>query len=435
MELNHVFLDPLVYISVILFQINYLTRGIFMKIFVYFNNEEITTIPYHSLVSFRLFCEQQGLHTNWSSVEKKLDLFSDLKQMQIALYLTADTPLNRDVVQTLEQFLSIDGSVTAIENAESLTTNPYLQIKVTTFEHPSDKHPFLLIEHSSATDERLRNLLRTELNHEKIPFQLKEIKHFPLNFSRGLILKYHLPPNPELEVYKDLFSISIARAILRYFNRQQKNFISYLPKNMLKNWLVNITQTPISSAEPYKEPQVEGKEHNSQSLKLISKNPPEIKRKIINAEVFFDYTILIPQSESELKDYLIEGNLYIKNTGNRALMNPVICIKITPVQSASLQGQIIPPKMVSSLGTKSMSGDKGWKYVYDDWRERVKTKGEYWISPIQVLQIPPGETIMFNFKINFEQPKEGKSITAQGFVYFQEEKKQFPSNNQISFSF
>ena len=139
--------------------------------------------------------------------------------------------------------------------------------------------------------------------------------------------------------------------------------------------------------------------------------------------------------ESELKDYLIEGNLYIKNTGNRALMNPVICIKITPVQSASLQGQIIPPKMVSSLGTKSMSGDKGWKYVYDDWRERVKTNGEYWISPIQVLQIPPGETTMFNFKINFEQPKEGKSITAQGFVYFQEEKKQFPSNNQISFSF
>ena len=39
-------------------------------------------------------------------------------------------------------------------------------------------------------------------------------------------------------------------------------------------------------------------------------------------------------------------------------MNPMICIKITPVQSASLQGQIIPPKMVSSLGTKSMSGEK-----------------------------------------------------------------------------
>ena len=246
-----------------------------MKIFVFFNNEEITTIPYHSLVSFRLFCEQQGLHTNWSSVEKKLDLFSDLKQMRIALYLTADTPLNRDVVQTLEQFLSIDGSVTAIENAESLTTNPYLQIKVTTFEHPSDKHPFLLIEHSSATDERLRNLLRTELNHEKIPFQLKEIKHFPLNFSRGLILKYHLPPNPELEVYKDLFSISIARAILRYFNRQQKNFISYLPKNMLKNWLVNITQTPISLAEPYKEPQVEGKERK---LTIIKINIPKSSR-------------------------------------------------------------------------------------------------------------------------------------------------------------
>ena len=45
-----------------------------MKISVYFNNEEITVIPYHSLVNFQLFCEQHGLHTNWSSVEKRLDL-------------------------------------------------------------------------------------------------------------------------------------------------------------------------------------------------------------------------------------------------------------------------------------------------------------------------------------------------------------------------
>ena len=57
-----------------------------MKISVNLNNEEITVIPYHSLVNFQLFCEQHGLHTNWSSVEKKLDIFSDLKQMRIALY-------------------------------------------------------------------------------------------------------------------------------------------------------------------------------------------------------------------------------------------------------------------------------------------------------------------------------------------------------------
>ena len=403
-----------------------------MKISVYFNNEEITVIPYHSLVNFQLFCEQHGLHTNWSSVEKKLDLYSDLKQMRIALDPTANTPQNSDFIQTLEQFLSTNGLVKVIENTESLTTDPYLQIKVETFENTSEQHAYLLIEHSPGIDERLRNLVRLELTNEKVPFQLKEINHFPLNPKRGLILKYQLPPNSELEVYKELFSLCIARALLRYINRQQNNFFSYLPKNMLKNWLVNMTHTPISSPEQDKlpQPQKEGKEKNS----IISQNPPEIKS-IINAEVFFDYTILIPQLESELKEYLIEGNLYIKNTGNRALMNPVICMKITPVQSASLQGQIIPPKMVSSLGTKSMSGDKGWKYIYDDWRQRVKTNGEYWISPIQVLQIPPGETTMFNFKINFEQPSEGKSITAQGFVYFQEDKKQFPANNQISFSF
>ncbi len=407
-----------------------------MEISVYLNNEEITRVPYHSLVSFQLFCEQHGFHTNWSSVENRLDLFSDLKQIPITLYLKANTPLNHDVIHSLEQFLSIDGLVKVINITERLKTDPYIQIKVETFENFSNHNGFLLVEHSSAIDERLRNLMRSELNHKKTPFQLKEITNFPLNTRRGLILKYHLPPNPNLEIFKDQVSICISRAILRYINRQQKSFLSYLPKNMLKNWLVNMTQTPISSLEQKKLPQLQEDEEETRKEKdsIVSKNPTEIKS-VLHAEVFFDYIILFPQLENELQDYLIEGNLYIKNTGNQTLINPVMCIKITPVQSASLQGQIIPPKMVSSLGTKSMSGDKGWKYVYDDWRQRVKNNGEYWISPIHDLQIPPGETTMFNFKLNFEQPKDGKSINAQGFVYFQKEKKQFSSNNQISFSF
>ena len=348
-----------------------------MKISVYFNNEEVTVIPYHSLVNFQLFCEQHGLHTNWSSVEKRLDLYSDLKQTRIELYPTTNTPQNHDVVQTLERFLSIDGLVKVIENTESITTDPYLQIKVSTFENSSDQHAFLFIEHSRGIDERLRNLVRTELNIEKIPFQLKEIKHFPLNPRRGLVIKYHLPPNPILDLNKEDFSMCIAKAIIRYINHQQKNYISYLPKNMLKNWLVNMTQTPISSPEQDKlpRPQEQRKETGKDKNSIISRNPSI--ESVIDAEVFFNYTVLIPQLESELRDYLVEGNLYIKNTGNRALMNPMICIKITPVQSASLQGQIIPSKMVSSLGTKSMSGDKGWKYIYDDWRQRVKTNGEY----------------------------------------------------------
>ena len=398
-----------------------------MEISVCFNNKIITVIPYHSLVGFRLFCEQHGLQTNWNTVEKRIDLFSDSKQKQIALFSTTTNPLNHDVLQTLKRFLSVNELVTVVEDVKTLTTDPYLQIKVEAFEHTSDKRTSLVIEHHPRIDERLRNLLRTELNNEKIPFQLKEMKHFPLASSRGLLFKYHLPPNPSLEMYKELFSMCIARAILRYVDRQQNNFFSYFPKNMLKNWLVNMTQTPRSSPEQNKAQQKEEneieKEENSHRLKLISQNPLDEKKRILHAEVFFDYTILIPQSESELKDYLVEGNLYIKNTGNQALMNPVICIKITPVQSASLQGQIIPPKMVSSLGTKSMSGEKGWKYVYDDWRQRVKTNGEYWISPIQVLQIPPGETTMFNFKIDFERTKRRNVHHRSGICLFSRGKK------------
>ena len=76
--------------------------------------------------------------------------------------------------------------------------------------------------------------LRTELNKEKIPFQLKEMKHFPLASSRSLFFKYYLPPNPSLEMYKELFSMCIARVILRYADRQQNSFFSYFPKTCWK---------------------------------------------------------------------------------------------------------------------------------------------------------------------------------------------------------
>ena len=346
--------------------------------------------------------------------------------------------LNHDVLQMLKGFLSVNELVTVVEDVKTLTTNPYLQINVEVFEHTADKGTSLVIEHHPRIDERLRNLFRTELNKEKILFQLKEMKHSPLASSRSLFFKYYLPPNPSLEVYKELFSMCIARVILRYADRQQNSFFSYFPKHMLENWLISMTQTQIlpepNKAQQKEENEIE-KEENSHALKLISQNTLDEKKRILHAEVFFDYTILPPQSESERKEYLVEGNLYIKNTGNQALINPVICIKITPIQSASLQGQIIPAKMVSSLGTKSMSGEKGWKYVYDDWRQRVKTNGEYWITPIQVLHIPPRETTAFNFKMTIDEPKERMSFIAQGFVYFQEEKKQFHSNNQISISF
>ena len=46
-----------------------------MEISIYFNNKVITVIPYHSVVSFRLFCEQHGLHTNWDTVAKRIDLY------------------------------------------------------------------------------------------------------------------------------------------------------------------------------------------------------------------------------------------------------------------------------------------------------------------------------------------------------------------------
>ncbi|MCQ6274861.1 hypothetical protein JMM81_07765 [Bacillus sp. V3B] len=405
-----------------------------MDISVYLEGELIAVIPYHSVVSFRLFCEQIGLQISWDREGKRLDL-SDSKQEQIALFSTIDNQHSHEALHSLKQFLSVNGLVTVVENVNQFTSSSNLLIKLDVFENAADKKTFLLIEHHSGIDERLRNLLITELNKENISFQLKEKRNNSTVSSQSLFLKCHLPQNPNLDIYKDQILMCLAKVILRYTNRQRNNFISYLPKVMMENWLKSMTrQDNLPILNKLKQKEI-SKEKNSESVKKISQHPEKKENSFINAEVFFDYTFLPPQSDSESKEYLVDGNLYIKNTGNEVLLNPVICIKISPVQSASLQGQIIPPRMVSSLAMKSDSGEKGWKYVYEDWRKRVKTDGEYWVTPIQVFQISPGETTGFNFKITIDQPKEKTSIITQGFVYFQEGKKQFRSNNQISFSF
>ena len=161
---------------------------------------------------------------------------------------------------------------------------------------------------------------------------------------------------------------------------------------MLKNCIKNITHFDT----PPKETNVHEKEEVVHKVTKVSPATTILEERkpisLTRAELFFDVTILPPQAD-DMKEFLINGSLYMKNTGTSVLRSPVICIKVTPAESAALQGQIIPPRLVSGLSTKSNGAEKGWKYVYEDWRERIRTKGEYWITPIQPLEILPNDFV------------------------------------------
>ncbi|MFJ9497447.1 hypothetical protein [Brevibacillus centrosporus] len=156
--------------------------------------------------------------------------------------------------------------------------------------------------------------------------------------------------------------------------------------------------------------------------------------KRLEAEVFLDYTLF--HSDLEHRPFLLIGNLYVKNTGTEDLINPIICLRVSPMESIKLGGQILPPNLVETMGVQSSSGVKGWRYLEDDWFSQAKERGEYWIAPIQPILISPKATEPFqNFQISIKKPENGSIVTVEAVVLFNEQEIHFPANNRIAISF
>lgn len=237
----------------------------------------------------------------------------------------------------------------------------------------------------------------------------------------------------------DRLILSISRALIRYCSvKPAANNSAIVPMPLIKSWLSSfLDQAPLPNTQEKKAvtkgPEKTMKPEKNKNSSAVNSQDQRLKK--ANAEVFLNYTMLIPRPDDEQKEYMVNGSIIMKNTGDLDLKNPVICIKIPVEQGISLQGQILPPKLVAGLAMKGSDGEKGWKYVYDDWRDRVKTKGEYWITSIQELTIPPGGSEVFNgLKVLIREPKNS-SVGIHAFVYFNEGKQQYASNNTISLSF
>jgi hypothetical protein len=163
--------------------------------------------------------------------------------------------------------------------------------------------------------------------------------------------------------------------------------------------------------------------------KLTIEKPSKL---IKEAEVFFDYRLLIDKSDN--KKIKVLGNLHIKNVGTEVLRNPVICLRAKPEESIKITGQILPPKVAQTFGVMSNEGPKGWKYMNDDWLEQTM-KGETWICPIQQMNIYPQQVeSLSNLQINIFNLEEHETILVEAFVFFKEQELEFAANNHISIS-
>jgi hypothetical protein len=411
-----------------------------MNIPLFLNGNLLGVTSLDNKAGLDIFCEQYGL--TLVSGDNRLDITTNAISPSVYISTNSNSKLSLELISLTKSFISAEGiSVkTGIDN-ESYE----LLLCIDVIESKPDKAPLLLIEHPSNFNEQLKNLFIVELNRANIAFTLKENNVENQRYiSRYLHLNcYVLKDNLDLEKV----ALSIARAIIlfKYYNRKKRTIVNYTSQAMIRSFVKSFLTGPseIIQKQQYEDqidtPQQEDRlsEQNSNGDKLvIHSEKPSSKKALLEPkiEAFFDYSVLIPRLDED--ELIIKGALIIKNTGEEKVSRPIICFKIPLESDVILQGQFLPPNLVSGLSTKGMEGDKGWKYIYSNWRDRIKSNGEYWIEPIQQLEIEPGEKITINgLSIYVKGTKKAKSILVQAFVYFQDGKYRFSSNNSIAISY
>jgi hypothetical protein len=151
----------------------------------------------------------------------------------------------------------------------------------------------------------------------------------------------------------------------------------------------------------------------------------------VNCEAFFNYTVFVPNPSDDDKDVFIMGQFTIKNTGTQTLHHPLICIRLEPFIGARLGGKIAYHGHLADMDTMEQ-----WGFVHEDWKEKIKQTGEYWLKPQHISELDPGETLVFSsLELQMKKPDKAQIVVAEGFVYAGELREGIASLNTISIHF
>lgn len=434
-----------------------------MDVEVYYSGQRGGTMPYGALPAFRLFCKQNGFQLKWDSTNKRIDLDSGLKGKVCALFTGVSSvgpSYEWDVLAGVQSFLSDYGmEVILTQTNSALAKNTDVAIRFSMKEMRSlDKPRLVIFQGEEEKQHELIRCLRTELQQSGIACHSKLSK--TQKQSSIIHIQLQLPVHTEenkRKRYGDKIALHLASGVLEYFqNGLHIQPLAFLQPNLLKLFF-NADKDGQNEAEEQRplEEQVTdlteelpplGEEfieldqvvtiHPVEEVTETTDLPPtQLEQDMrTSAEVFFDYTLI--HSDSAEKPYLLIGTLQVKNTGQAVLHNPIVCLRVSPVDSIKMGGQVLPPKLVETMAVQGTTGMKGWRYLEDDWFAQAMERGEYWIAPIQPVSIPPQSTEAFqNFQISFMKQEAGKGIVVEGVVLCNEQEVHFPSNNRIAVSF
>ncbi|MDQ0245277.1 molybdopterin synthase catalytic subunit [Bacillus fengqiuensis] len=150
---------------------------------------------------------------------------------------------------------------------------------------------------------------------------------------------------------------------------------------------------------------------------------------------FFMYSVITPYNKEE--DTVIVGNVIIKNQTSIPLHSPTLCLKILPPSSANLSGKI---KSADKQSAESFyvqeTGSEQWEYAHPNWKEKIRTDGEYWLKPVQTTILKPDSVLSFDsFQLGIRSDANLSSFLFEGYFYTKEWQEGIPFLNKIVVNF
>lgn len=382
-----------------------------MHIPVFLNENKVLEIPSSDLIKFKRFCELNGYQLKWKDSLHGIKIESALPQKMININLSDHGQKKEEMYMKKELTRLLNGDVLFVSNQHhekktaDLTlvlegrVNPYTSTPTVTILYTVDLKPHFK-KHLDA--------FRIQNNFKRAADKNTSLLTVQLNIPKAL-------EDSDQSFYRRL-AISLASGIMDYF-LDKKNSSHAFPVEVLKMFTGNHQNNQVSIAP--------------KESSRLPKRVPGTREQLI--DMYLDYTIY-PSSEEEM--YIIKGDIVIKNSGNTDVNNPLVCLKVDPVDTISIGGQILPPDIAETMGVHTSKGISGWKFMYEDWFERAKERGEYWISPISDFTITSGEQLKISdVQFIVKKPSQQNMARIKSFLITSEQNQKFASQNSITISF
>lgn len=222
--------------------------------------------------------------------------------------------------------------------------------------------------------------------------------------------------------------------------KKEQTRIQYLQTKLTEAQTKNIDnyESKISDLEhKLIKMEVELEEEKNQANTLLKKAVEEAKKQqvepIHSFQAYFSHSFILPEEDEH--HVSIIGDFIITNTGNTPLHNLVVLLRISPKEAGRLSGKIIMNRKKERLSYREASFLQ-WEFVHENWMEKVKETGEYWIKPLGINELLPQQSITFsNFEARLKKPKDKNVAIIEGFMYCKEIQSGQKALNQIVINF